>query len=275
MPLGFEDDVGVPLDARLTNEAGTEYTTTAGPTPFSDDFAEISGSFEMEVTDAQLMDGSSTEDEVTFTANFTGPDGRERTVRVLQVIPAGPDHPFLGGVGTNIVQHGGTGIGTKLMPEVSAYVAFWGVAELSVDGEVVASNRLVHGMLTNRTRDENYELVFNDRVDDSQIHFHLMMPNVEVTPDGPQESPVPTGFELPNGQEQPFFHIMYEDVSLSPGMVAPAAEPAEAPEAALPETGSTTTPWLIVGLAGAGIILLIGGLLIASRRELETVRTED
>lgn len=45
--------------------------------------------------------------------------------------------------------------------------------------------------------------------------YHLILPNIEVTPDGPQTSPVPTGFELPNGMEQPFLHIMYEDVTLN------------------------------------------------------------
>lgn len=38
-PLGFEPDTGLPLEMRLVSEDGTAYTTTAGPTPFSDNFA--------------------------------------------------------------------------------------------------------------------------------------------------------------------------------------------------------------------------------------------
>ena len=103
------------------------------------------------------------------------------------------------------------------MPQVYSYVAFWGVGELSVDGEVVASNRLVHGMITNNVRDpEDYTLGFDNDVDNSRIHLHLILPNTEVTPNGPKTSPVPTGFMLPNGVEQPFLHIMYEDVSIAP-----------------------------------------------------------
>jgi hypothetical protein len=79
------------------------------------------------------------------------------------------------------------------------------------------SNRPVQGMPTNRTLDENYELVFNDGVDDVQVNFHLMMPNVQVTPDGPGKSPVPTGFELPNGQEQPSFTSRTRTSRLAPG----------------------------------------------------------
>lgn len=139
---------------------------------------------------------------------------------VLKVIPKGPEHPFFGGVATNFIQHGATGIGTSLMPGAYTYVAFWGVAELSIDGEVVASNRLVHGMITSNPRDEDYKLGFDQDVDNSKVVFHLMLPNIEVTPDGPQESPVPTGFMLPNGVEQPFFHIMYNEVTITPASVA-------------------------------------------------------
>ncbi len=127
----------------------------------------------------------------------------------------GPDHPFLGGVGTNFIHHGRTGIGTKLMPQVYTYVAFWGKAELSIDGQVVATNRLVHAMVTNSVRDENYQIVFDEGVDNSKLQLHLILPPIELTPQGPQDSPVPTGFILPNGMEQPFLHIMFEDVSLS------------------------------------------------------------
>ncbi len=215
MPLGFEEDVGLPLEARMTNEEGTEYTTTAAPGPFSDNFKMIEGTFNLEAVDATLIDGMSTEDKVDFTASFTGPDGKQYSLKILMVIPMGPDHPFLGGVATNFMQHGMTGIGTKLMPTMYVYVAFWGVGELSIDGEVVASNRIVHGMISSNVRDEEYKLVFDDGVDNSKIHFHLILPNIEVTPDGPQTSPVPTGFEMPNGMEQPFLHIMYEDVTLN------------------------------------------------------------
>lgn len=213
-PLGYEADIGLPLMARLTNEDGTAYTTTAMPTPFSDQFMQVTGSFSLEATDATFIDGASTEDEVDFTATFTGPDGKEYSIRVSSVLPMGPDHSFLGGVGTNFIHHGGTGIGTKLMPQVYTYVAFWGRAEFSIDGQVVATNRLVHAMVTNNVRDENYQIVFDEGVDNSKLQLHLILPPIELTPQGPQDSPLPTGFILPNGMEQPFLHIMFEDVSL-------------------------------------------------------------
>jgi hypothetical protein len=69
-------------------------------------------------------------------------------------------------------------------------------------------------MLTSDVRDENYEIVFDDGVDNSRVHFHLILPPTELTAQGPTDSPVPTGFILPNGVEQPFLHIMFEDVSV-------------------------------------------------------------
>ncbi|NOZ05825.1 MAG: hypothetical protein GXP41_05670, partial [Chloroflexi bacterium] len=56
-------------------------------------------------------------------------------------------------------------------------------------------------------------------VDNSKVVLHLMMPNTEATPKGPQTSPVPTGFMLPNGAEQPFFHIMFDGFQVQPAQV--------------------------------------------------------
>ncbi len=218
-PLGFEPGTGLPLEMRLVSEDGTAYTTTAGPTPFSDNFAPVQGSFNLSVEDVTLVDGPDSQDKVDFSATFTGPDGKEYGITLLKVIPKGPDHPFFGGAATNIIQHGASGIGTNLMPGAYTPVAFWGVAELTIDGEVVASNRVVHGMITGNPRDEEYRLGFDEDVDNSKVVLHLILPNTEVTPDGPQESPVPTGFILPNGVEQPFFHIMFDGFEVQPAKV--------------------------------------------------------
>jgi len=213
-PLGVEPGVGVPLENRLTNEDGTAWTTTKNPTPFGDKATGVTGDFSLTAVDATTVDGDTTDDQVNFTANFTGPDGKEYTIRVDKVLNRGPFHNFLGGVGTNFVHHGRTGIGFKLMPQVFAYVAFWGVAELSIDGQVVANNRFIHAMLTDNVREEGYRLAFDDGVDPTRIQFHIFLPPLEVTPQGPQPSPVPTGFILPNGKEQPFMHINFESVTL-------------------------------------------------------------
>lgn len=67
-------------------------------------------------------------------------------------------------------------------------------------------------------RNEESELVFEEDIGNNQVHLHVILPNVEVTPDGPQESPVPTGFEHPNGAEQPFIHLMFGELDISPAV---------------------------------------------------------
>ncbi len=215
-PLGFEDDVGVPINMRLTNADGTAWTTTAMATPFSDSSADITGTYNLQATDVTLDDTTNSQDAVTFTATFTSPDNANN-YRVIsnRVLPVGPAHTFLGGVGTNFDFHGITGIGTKLMPTMPTLVSFWGVGSFEVNGEVVSNNRLVHLMVTCQVRDEDYNLVFEDDVDCTKVHTHVILANVEITPNGPVTSPLPTNFFLPNGMEQPFAHIMYETIQIT------------------------------------------------------------
>lgn len=207
----------LPLMARTVRN-GVYQTNMPGP--FGDKAMPITGSAKVKVTDITSVGGPTTEDEIRATFEFTSPDGKH-TYRVVveNALPQLPDHENFGGVGLNVVQHGRTGIGTALMPQVMAFVTFWGAADFYVDGELQeGAPRFVHFMLTERTRNPegDYSLAFDDQVDPDSMHAHLILPPVVVTPDGPQPSPVPTGFQLPMGMgEQPFLHIMFEDVKVS------------------------------------------------------------
>ncbi|TES85402.1 hypothetical protein E3J95_04500 [Candidatus Aerophobetes bacterium] len=211
-PIGFEQSIGVPLEAREKNETGTVYTTTLILTPFSDNFARVTGSLSLMARDVSAVDGFDTEDEIGFTATFTNPEGVEYKVVVKTAIPRGPDHPFFGGGATNHLMHGMTGIGTRLMPTQFVYLAFWELGDLFVNGKKVDTQRIVHVMLGEKVRDENYKLVFDKDVNHEATHLHLILPPVKGSPEGPIQSPVPTGFILPNGKQQPFLHIMFETI---------------------------------------------------------------
>ena len=219
-PLGFEPDIGVPLAARLTSADGTAYTTTAGPTPFSDNFAIVHGNFKLKASDRTLADDPASKDKLNFRAAVTSPGGAiHYEIEVSQVLPTGVDHPVFGGVGTNMIHHGMTGIGTKLQPTQPTLAATWGIGTLKVNGVIPegGQNRLVHSMVTCHVRSNpDYRLAFDDEVDCSRFHTHLMLPPVQVIIDDTgtpieNNSPVPTGFVLPNGVEQPFLHIMFEN----------------------------------------------------------------
>jgi hypothetical protein len=215
-PLGFEEGVGVPLDDRNTTPDGTAYTTTKSPTPFSDNWAQITGRGEAVVLDRTARAGDSTRDRIHDVYTFTSPDGAHRyRVETTRPLSRLPDHENFGGVGLNVAMHGRTGIGTKLMPQFISFITYWGVADLYVDGQKVANDRFVHVMTAERSRDieGDYSLGFDEDVDPNSVHTHLILPPIRVTDQGPVDSPVPTGFTLPNGMEQPFLHIMYEQVN--------------------------------------------------------------
>lgn len=206
----------LPLAARTVTDGVYE---SAMPGPFGDVAAPITGSAKIKVTDRTSVSGPTTDDEIRAEFSFTSPGGmHDYRVVVSRALPHLPDHENFGGVGINVVQHGRTGIGTALFPQVMAFVAFWGPADFYVDGVKVADNRFVHFMLTERTRNPNsddYSLAFDDQVDPDAMHAHLILPPVIVAEGGPQSSPVPTGFKLPNTTNQPFLHIMFEDVKVS------------------------------------------------------------
>jgi len=141
-------------------------------------------------------------------ASFFGPAGRKFRVTMNKVIPKGPDHLFFGGVGSNVLMHGGTGIGTPLVAREFSYITAWGIGDLYIDGKKVDSKRVIHIMVSERTRDDNFKVGFGVAEPD-ELEIHLAMPPLKGSPTGPVSSPVPTGVTLPNGKEQPFIHVNF------------------------------------------------------------------
>ncbi len=210
----------IPEAARAVDGA---FYTTQSPTPFSDNSAPIEGEAKVKVKDVTSVSGATTEDKIDAEFEFTSPDGSiEYKVVVKDALPEIPDHENFGGVGINALQHGATGIGTPLMPQLMAFIAFWGKADLYVDGVLQNGapdqQRFVHFMLSERVRSsvaDGYTLAFDDQVDpEGTLQAHLILPPMALTPSGPVGSPVSTGFILGNGAEQPFLHIMYDTIKV-------------------------------------------------------------
>lgn len=210
---------GAPVPARET--ADGEYTTFANPNPFGDKYMTMqSAGLSIEAVDATAADAASTNDRVKMTASWQDGDGNTYTVRCCEVMAShGVEFPTFGGVVTNHILHGFSRIGTALMPSEYTYFAFWGMGEVRKNGETLQSPRLIHGMLTEYVRGVgNYELGRDSEVDPTRKHFHLMVP-----PMMPRQEPfghfehvnANTGFELPNGNTLPFWHVMFEPVEFS------------------------------------------------------------
>jgi len=205
----------LPIANRATNADGSAYTTIVKPSMFSNNIKMISGSFDMQVRDLTAKDGKGSKDEIHMVAEFVGPQGRTFRMVMKKIIPKGPDHPFFGGVGANVLMHGGTGIGSPLVTEVFSYITAWGIGDMYIDGELVDQGRVMHIMVSERTRDDDFKIGFGVANPD-QLEIHLAMPPLKGSPTGPVASAVPTGVMLPNGKEQPFIHAnFYGDASVT------------------------------------------------------------
>ncbi|NHZ70091.1 MAG: hypothetical protein GWP18_00440 [Proteobacteria bacterium] len=207
----------LPLNKRVFIEGEGYFVSGDGATkmmtPFSNKWKSISGEAEVEVKDVTSVSGPSTKDKIDAEFEFTSPGGDINYRLVVKKALPEIDHENFGGVGVNALQHGATGIGTPLMPQLMSFIAFWGAGDLYVNGELQPDKRFVHFMLSENVRDEDYNLVFNDGVDpEGSWQAHLILPPVALGSNGPFANPVPTGFELPNEKDQPFLHIMFEDV---------------------------------------------------------------
>ncbi|MFQ5690268.1 MAG: hypothetical protein ACE5HQ_08350 [Gemmatimonadota bacterium] len=187
--------LGVPINMR--NTMGDKYTFVGQVAPFSD-WREVGvGSVNMEVVDATAVDGARTKDKVHFEATFQSPDKKhEYRVTADKPIPHGMAYPFFGGVVTNHLLHGATGIGTRQMPTEYTYAAFWAMGNVYRDGELVNENQLVHVMVTEVVRGEGYKLDMDGQVGDppTGVTLHLMVPAYKPGPKGLMPSPVKTGF---------------------------------------------------------------------------------
>lgn len=219
MPLAFTGTpgiTGVPVPFRQTQ--GGQFTQLDRPTPFGNKSTTMAnGRMMLKATDATATDAATTEDEVTFKASWEDEEGNTYAVRCCEMLAtAGPEFPTFGGVVTNHLLHGFSGVGTPLMPTEYTYAAFWGMGAVLKNREVVDKPRIVHGMLTEYVRKEGYELAQDSEVTPTRRHFHLM-----VAPFMPVKGQhkfthnnVNTGFQLPNGQELPFWHVMFENLNI-------------------------------------------------------------
>jgi len=220
MPLAFTGTpgiTGVPVPFRETSNG--QFTRLDRPTPFGNKSTVMAnGTMMLKATDATATDAATTEDRVKFKASWEDDQGNTYAVRCCEMLAsAGAEFPTFGGVMTNHILHGFTGIGTPLFPSAYTYAAFWGMGEVLKNGEVVDRPRLVHGMLTEYARTEGYELAMDSEVTPQRRHFHLMVaPFMPVEGDHSfTHDNVSTGFQLPNGQELPFWHVMFQNLEIS------------------------------------------------------------
>jgi len=187
-------------------------------TPFGNKHIVLpNGRLKISAVDATATDAATTKDKVKMVASWQDKKGNTYQVKCCAKMAAhGLEYPTFGGVVTNVIMHGFTGIGTPLMPSEFAYFAFWGFGEIDMNGKVLDKPRLIHGMLTEYVRKQGYALGWDRDVTPTRTQFHLMVPPVK--PDMKngvfRKAPVKTGFVLPNGKQLPFWHVMFETLNV-------------------------------------------------------------
>ena len=208
---------GVPPMLRVKAANGGLQTKVL--TPFGNKHIVLpNGRLKISAVDATATDAATTKDKVRMIASWQDKKGNTYAVKCCVKLAAnGLEYPTFGGVVTNVIMHGFTGIGTPLMPSEFTYFAFWGFGEIDMNGKTLDKPRLIHGMLTEYVREKGYALGFDHDVTPTRTQFHLMVPPVK--PDMKNgvftKAPVKTGFVLPNGKQLPFWHVMFETLNVS------------------------------------------------------------
>ncbi|UTF52256.1 cupredoxin domain-containing protein [Natronosalvus rutilus] len=148
------------------------------------------------------------------------------------------------------------------MPQVYAYGASWGVGNVHINDKLATEDgfRLIHFMTTQTVRDERYRIVLDEEMPlapDETIagrihHTHGVVLPIRPTDEGPVYDPVPTAFELPNGDHQPFIHAMWEQDEIVDGPFADWEFPgADEDESASDGAGSDEGDFRLLGNAAA------------------------
>lgn len=223
--------VAAPEKARETNEAGTQYTVFSQPTPFSDKARplppEQSGYFKTTLLDRVAEDQPGkpgiTPDEVQLESWFHDPAGNKYRLEFDHVVqPPFPGYETQGGVFIDGFLHGTTGTGSPLMPKQYTRAAWWGVVDIYINDEKV-DTKVAHLMTAEVVRKRDYSLALDEEmpldsserhIPEQEHHTHLIVMPIKPTPEGPVFEPVKTAFELPNGEKQPFIHMMFEQDSI-------------------------------------------------------------
>lgn len=214
---GFPMVSGLPLQLRGVENG--QYTRAKKLSPFGDKSMVLPGGhLNLEMLDATATDAATTKDKVKLDASWKDKQGNTYEVRCCKKLAThGVDYPTFGGVVTNGLMHGSSRVGTPLMPTLYDYAAFWGMGEVLKNGKVIDAPRLVHVMLTEYVRGKGYSLDFDKDVTPTRVQLHVMVPPAMPEPvKGTfRPNPVKTGFELPNGKMLPFWHVMFENLTVT------------------------------------------------------------
>lgn len=220
--------VGVPVALRNRTPDGRRWLDTRVDVPWGGPLEPVVGEVHVAVRDRWIRDRGlpHSADQARVQARFSDPGGRLYQVSLERVVEAPfPEWETAGGVLVDQPVFGVTGTGTPLMPEVHAWVAIWGLANVSIDGQVVGTELLTSVVVHQNAHDEEGRLVQTlelpldpeDTLSGHPYHLRLAVLPLRQTAEGLVFSPPQRGHRLPGGLTQGFIHVVFEQPSVVQG----------------------------------------------------------
>jgi hypothetical protein len=193
-------------------EKGTTFDIMQEPMPFSGNNTSINGTFYLNLTDLASMYISPADDTAKAKFNFTDPSGKIKYAVVLKNIDNVAESFFT----YNCVF--GNSSTAKCVAATYTYGIIWGLGDLYVNDTLVNENRIIRiiaGERVNSSDKEAYKLLFDKELPLKGIETRLFLPDLVVNRNGIIEmQPVPTNFTLPDGQNQSFINVIFENCQL-------------------------------------------------------------
>ncbi len=158
--------------------------------PYSNTLDLIDASFSAHLLDRAAPNGSSL-DSASFSADLSYTDPVRHTKHTytlfLTNLSSAPSPlSSAGGIAVDTSLYGQTGIGTSLLPRVTARVALWGLADLYEDRRVIASSIPFTFVVTQGMRSEG---ALQSTSDPSDVEAYLFFPTDYQSRDPPLPFP--------------------------------------------------------------------------------------
>ena len=150
------DDASISASGSVLIEQGPWY---------GDDFSDGTATIELYARDrAARVTPLEPHDVLTIEASVAHPDGSTYDITVDDPMVSDPlgRHTTWWGVGFHHWHHGRSGIGTSALPPIHSEIAVFGLGEVSVDGEAIATGVPVHAMTAEKGLPGRFELDVGD-----------------------------------------------------------------------------------------------------------------
>jgi hypothetical protein len=195
------------------NENETMFNMPPKPILFSGNYTRINGTFYLNFTDLTLRDEDKSGATAKAEFNFTDPTGKIKYGVILKNISSVAEY-----MQVDDFFYGNSSSYDFMEPVAYTYSAVWGVGEFYVNDTLVNDNRIMRVIVSERVNssdNEGYKLLSDKELPQKGIETRLFLPDLVAAKNGTMDKqPVPTNYTLPDGQNQSFINVIFENCRL-------------------------------------------------------------